>query len=135
MSTGPVYIVTGDADQIDDWTAATLFVALREQLAALGVTARWKPDDDGPCGLEDCPDDALAAKVDELVERTIGGGTTDAVVVLQGAIVSLAALRRAMDPGLLDAIERSQDFISPQRLVDSYCAAHRAKFGTDFGVA
>ncbi len=133
MAATPAYIVTGDADNIAAWTAATVFVALREQLAALGVAARWRPDDDGPCGLEDCPDETLAAKVDTLVERIIGGGETD-VVVLHGTLRTLGQLRPAMDATLVEAIERDQDLISPQRYLHLYCAAHRDKFGTDFHI-
>jgi hypothetical protein len=58
-----------------------VFVALREQLAALDITAQWRPDHRGPSGLQGCPDEALAAKVDDLVDRIIVGGAADVVVL------------------------------------------------------
>ena len=127
----PTFIIAADTEHIVDWTAATVFVALREQLAALGVIAQWRPDHRGPSGLQDCDDDILVAKVNDLVDRIIDGGVTD-VVVFDGAIRTLGELLPGMDADLVQAIERSEDFISPQRLLDTYCAAHRVKFGTDF---
>lgn len=127
----PIFIVAGDTEHIVDWTAATVFVALREQLAALGVAARWRPDHDGPSGLQDCADDGLAARVDDLVERIIDGGATD-VVVFDGAVRTLGELRPAMDAELIQAIEQSADFISPQRLLGLYLTAHRERYGAEF---
>lgn len=128
----PTFIVASDADDIDDWTAATVFVALREQLAALGIVAQWRPDG-GPSGLHDCPDEALAAKVSDLFDRIIVGGAAD-VVVLHGAIRTLGELRPAMDDDLVQAIERSEDFSSPQRLLGLYLAAHRERYGAELQV-
>jgi hypothetical protein len=128
----PTFIVASDADDIDDWTAATLFVAVREQLAALGIIAQWRPDG-GPSGLYDCPDEGLASKVNDLFDRIVVGGTSD-VVVLHGAIRTLGELRPAMDADLLQAIEGAHDLISPQRLLALYLVAHRERYGAELQV-
>jgi hypothetical protein len=38
----------------------------------------------------------------------------------------------AMDAELVQAIELSEEPISPQRLLHTYCAAHRKRHGADF---
>jgi hypothetical protein len=71
------------------------------------------------------------AKVDDLVDRIIVGGAAD-IAVLHGAVRTLGELMPAMDAKLVRAIERSEDFISPQQLLTLYLVAHRERYGPEF---
>lgn len=68
------YVVTGDADDLEGWTAKTLAFALQQPLGALGVEVECRANQSGGGGLKDNDDDnaeALEAEVTALVERII----------------------------------------------------------------